>query len=55
LSEQQGFVSHSEFSPYITTVGLYNDKHQMVAIGKMSRPIKNAPDLPITFLVRIDT
>ena len=55
LSEQQGFVTHSEFSPYITTVGLYNDKHQMVAIGKMSRPIKNAPDLPITFLVRIDT
>ena len=55
LSEQQSFVSHSEFSPYITTVGLYNDKYQMVAIGKMSRAIKNAPDLPITFLVRIDT
>jgi hypothetical protein len=55
LSEQQAFVTHSEFSPYVTSIGLYNDKHQMVAVGKMSRPIKNAPDLPITFLVRIDT
>ena len=55
LSEQQAFVTHSEFSTYITSIGLYNDKHQMVAIGKMSRPIKNAPDLPITFLIRIDT
>jgi len=55
LSEQQAFVTHSEFSTYVTSIGLYNDKHQMVAVGKMSRPIKNAPDLPITFLVRIDT
>ena len=55
LSEQQTFVTHSEFSPYITSIGLYNDKHQLVAVGKMSRAIKNSPDLPITFLVRIDT
>ena len=55
ISEQQTFVTHSEFSPYITSIGLYNDKHQLVAVGKMSRAIKNSPDLPITFLVRIDT
>ena len=55
LSEQQTFVTHSEFSPYITSIGLYNDKHQLVAVGKMSRAIKNSPDIPITFLVRIDT
>ncbi len=48
-------VTASEFAPYITTVALYNDQYQRLAVGKLSRPIKNDPDLSMTFVVRFDT
>lgn len=50
-----GETTHSEFAPYITNVGLYNDRDELVAIGKPAAPIKNEKDLAITFVVRFDT
>ena len=50
-----GETTHSEFAPYITNVGLYNDRNELVAIGKPAAPIKNEKDLAITFVVRFDT
>jgi len=48
------FVSSSEFSPYITTIGLYNDYGQLLAIGKLGQAIKKRDDVDMNFVVRID-
>ena len=31
--------------PYVTTIGLYNDNNDLLAVGKLSHPIKNDPEL----------
>jgi len=51
----EGEQIHSEFAPYITTVGLYNDNNQLLAIGKLSKPLKNDPELKLGIVVRFDT
>ena len=49
------FVTHSEFNPYITSIGLYNDEKELLAVGKLSRPIKKPKEYDISFTVRFDT
>ncbi len=44
----------SEFSPYVTTIGLYDDHNELLAIGKLAKPIKNEKELDISFLLRFD-
>ena len=50
----RSFVSGSDFAPYITTIGLYNDSGQLLAIGKLAQPIKKRNDVDINFLIRVD-
>lgn len=45
----------SYLAPYITTIGLYDNDSNMVAIAKLPQPIKSLPDYPINFIVRFDT
>lgn len=45
----------SFIAPYITTIGLYDDNMDMVAVAKLATPIKSTPDLPVNFLIRFDT
>lgn len=47
------FLSGSAF-PYITTIGLYNDKAQLLAVGKMAQPIQKRNDVDMNFIVRWD-
>jgi len=54
-TEYQNFTTHSEFGTYVTNIGLYNDTNELLAIAKLSNPIKNDKDLPISFLVRFDS
>jgi len=44
----------SYLAPFITTIGLYQD-NQLVAIGKLGRPLKNLVDWPLNIVVRFDT
>jgi hypothetical protein len=44
----------SLFSPYITSIGLYNNDNELVAIGKLAQPIKKNKKVPINFVVRYD-
>ena len=46
----ENFVTHSEFLPYITTIGLYNDSGECLVIGKLSKPIKNNDKLGVLWL-----
>jgi len=45
----------SYLAPYITTIGLYDDNLNMVAVAKLPEPIKSLPDYPVNFIVRFDT
>jgi hypothetical protein len=51
----KNFYTGSEFSPYATTVGLYNDAQELLAIAKMSAPMPLAANTDMTFLVKFDT
>lgn len=41
--------------PFITTIGLYDDDCQLVAVAKLPQPIKSESDIPVNFIVRFDT
>ena len=45
---------NGDFNPYITSVGLYNDKGELLAIGKLSNPIKKRDNVDLTIVVRFD-
>jgi len=45
----------SFLAPFITTIGLYDDNCELVAVAKLPQPIKSEPDIPINFIVRFDT
>ena len=48
-----GFISGT-MRPYITTIGLYNDKSQLLAVGKLSQAIQKRDDIDMNFVVRWD-
>jgi hypothetical protein len=45
----------SYLTTYITTIGLYDESGDMVAVAKLPKPIKNLPDYDVNFIVRFDT
>ena len=45
----------SYLAPFITTIGLYDDDLNIVAVAKLPKPIKSLPDYPVNFIVRLDT
>ena len=45
----------SYLAPYITTIGLYDEDMDMVAVAKLPQPIKSLPDYPVNFIIRFDT
>jgi hypothetical protein len=45
----------SFLSPFITTIGLYDDNCDLVAVAKLPQPIKSEPDMPVNFIIRFDT
>ena len=47
-------ASGSQFAPYVTTIGLYDDEYNLIAVGKLSEPVRNDPDIEMTFVVRLD-
>lgn len=54
-TELIGEATHSHFATYVTTIGLYNNSNELVAIGKTAKPIKNEKEMILNFIVRFDT
>ena len=52
--ELRSFVTSSYFNPYITTVGLYNDNGELLAIGKLANPLEKRDDVDMNIIVRFD-
>ena len=48
------FVTGSYFEPYITTVGLYNNSKELLAIGKMAQPLQSSDVTDTTILINLD-
>lgn len=52
LGEVDPKFLESYFNPYITTVGLYNDANELLAVGKLSQPLPKSQDTEMTILVK---
>jgi hypothetical protein len=48
-------VTGSEFRPYATTVGLYNDADELLVVGKLSTPYPIPSNTDMTFIIRWDS
>jgi hypothetical protein len=48
------FATGSTFYTYATTLGLYNDNDELLAVAKFGKPIMMSPDTDITFVVKYD-
>lgn len=49
-----GFATASYFNPYITTVGLYDEQQNLLAVGKLSQPLPISPTTDTTIIINID-
>ena len=47
-------VTGSSFQPYITTVGLYNDSNELIAVGKMAQPVPLPANTEMTINIKLD-
>ena len=47
-------VTGSDFRPYITQIGLYNDNGELLALGKLGSPLKKRRDVDVTINVKFD-
>lgn len=48
------FVTGSYFNPYVTTVGLYNEAQDLIAVGKLAKPLPSNNTTDLTILINID-
>ena len=48
------FVTSSYFSPYVTTVGFYNENQELLMVAKLGQPLPTSQTTDTTILVNID-
>jgi len=49
------FATGSNFYTFATTLGLYNDNNELLAVAKFGKPMLISPDTDMTFVVKYDT
>ncbi len=52
--EQIGSVTSSYWTPFISTIGLYDDSGSLLAVGKLANPIPKINEAELNFIVRFD-
>ena len=52
--EFRPFTTGSDFKPYVTAIGLYNEYGEMLAVAKLGFPLKLPSNVDTTFIVRYD-
>ena len=53
-STLKSFVTSSDFNPYVSTIGLYNDSNQLIAIAKLAQPLPLSTKTDTTFIIKFD-
>jgi hypothetical protein len=48
------FVTGSNFTPYVTTIGLYDDNQNLLAVGKLAQPVPTSRTTDMTFYINLD-
>ena len=48
------YATGSYFQPYVTTVGLYNDANELIAVGKLAQPTPKSRYIDTTFVINFD-
>lgn len=48
------FVTGSYFSPYVTTVGLYNERQELLAVAKLGQPLPTSRTTDTTIIINLD-
>lgn len=48
------FATGSYFAPYITTIGLYDESYNLLAVGKLAKPLPTSRTTDTTILVNFD-
>lgn len=47
-------IQNSDFTPYITTVGLYNDSDELLAVAKLSQPLRKTDKTDTVIKIKLD-
>ena len=50
----QNNITGSQFRPYITTVGLYNEANELLAVAKTNKAIPKSENVDMTFVIKLD-
>jgi hypothetical protein len=53
--EFRSFTTGSDFKPYVTSVGLYDDRGRLLAVAKLSSPLKLPSNVDTTIIVKLDS
>lgn len=48
------FATGSDFVPYVTTVGLYNEQEELLAVAKLAKPLPLSSITDTTIIIRYD-
>ena len=54
-NEFTGSNPNSDLFPYATSIGLYNDQKELMAVAKLSQPLKMRSDTDLNIICRWDT
>jgi hypothetical protein len=54
LPEVKYFATASYFEPYVTTIGLYNEQNDLLAVAKLSQAIPISQNTDMTFIIKYD-
>lgn len=54
FDQYQDFTTGSDFSPYVTTVGLYNENQELLAVAKLAQPLPTSQTTDTTILINLD-
>jgi hypothetical protein len=49
-----GYVTGSYFSPFVTTIGLYDEFQNLLAVGKLAQPLPTTATTDTTILINLD-
>jgi hypothetical protein len=52
--ELYNFATQPYFDPYITTVGLYNENQDLLAVAKLSQPLPSSRTTDTNIIIRMD-
>jgi len=48
------FVTGSDFAPYVTTIGLYNETNELLMVAKLAQPFRMPKNSDVNFVIRYD-